>query len=147
MLKREIRPACEALKKIRMPKLSNKDVRNTLIKNHLFLLGQARKFDQAVQDLRTAHLGPFDEKLQEINEKQVQLNSETDEKKRKELIDEINSHTDVLDAINAFNKAVVDLENEEVEIEKIDGNAFVEDYGQLDDYDSAVVEALFPMFK
>ena len=147
MKKREIKPALEALKKIRMPKIEDKDVRNKLIKAHLFLLGQFRKFNEAVEDLRTVHLGDYVEKIQEINEKQVQLNSETDEKKRKKLIDEINSYTDVLSAINAFNKDVIDLENEDVDIEKISGSSFVDEYGKMEDYDASVMEALFPMFE
>ena len=146
MKKKEIKPALNALKTIKMPRIEDRDLRNAIIKNHLFLLGQGKKFDAAVEDLRSVHIGPYDQELQEVQAMQNQLNQETDAGKRKELVEKINSHTDLLEAINAFNKAVMDLENEEVEVSLIDGEKFAEEYGKQD-YDANVVEALFPMFK
>ena len=145
MKKREIKPALNALRTVKMPKIEDKDLRNALIKNHLFLLGQGKKYDAAIEDLRVAHLGPYDAELKEVQEMQNQLNQETDAAKKKELVEKINSHTDLLEAINGFNKAINDLDNEEVDVPSIDGEKFAEEYGKQD-YDANVVEALFPMF-
>lgn len=147
MIKAEIKPALAALKKIHMPEIENKDLRNKIIKNHLFLLGQAKKYNEAIDDLRTVHLGAYEEELMAVQLLQNQLNNEKDSSKAQELAKEINSHTKLLEAINAFNKAVFDLDREEVEITKIDGAAFAEEYGNQADYDMGVVEALFPMFE
>lgn len=146
MKKREIKPALNALRTVKMPKIEDKDLRNALIKNHLFLLGQGKKYDAAIEDLRVAHLGPYDAELKEVQEMQNQLNQESDAAKRKELVEKINSHTDLLEAINGFNKAINDLDNEEVDVPSIDGEKFAEEYGKQD-YDCGVIEALFPMFK
>lgn len=145
MKKREIKSVLAALKSIKMPKIEDHDLRNAIIKNHIFLLGQAKKYESSVEDLRTAHLGPYEEELSNVQLKQVELASEKDESKRKALVDEINSHTDLLEAINGFNKAVADLDNEDVEITLIDPEKFAEEYAKQD-YDMNVVEALAPMF-
>ena len=146
MKKKEIKAALDALKKVRMPKIEDKELRNALIKNHLFLLGQNKKYEQDIEDLRTAHLGPYDETLQEIQELQNKLQTETDKTKANEIVAEINSHTEVLEAINGFNKAVMDLGNEDVELTLVSGDKFCEEY-QNQDYDMNVVEALYPMFE
>lgn len=145
MKKHEIKAALEALKKIKMPKLDDKDLRNTIIKNHLYLLGQQKKYEQDIEDMRTAHLGPYDEETQKVQELQQKLQVETDRVKAKEIADEINSYKEFFEAVAAFNKAADEKGKEEVEITLISADKFTEEY-MKQDYDCSVVEALYPMF-
>ena len=146
MKKAEISNVLSALKKVRMPKISDKEVRNALIKNHLFLLGQGKKYDEEIEKLRTVHLGSYEKELAEVQELQFKMQQEQDAEKKQKMVEEINSHTDLLQAINSFNKAVYDLGEEKIEISKINGEKFAEEYGEQD-YDPAVVEALYVMFE
>ena len=145
MKKFQMKSTLEAMKKVRIHKFEDKDTKNTFIENHFHLLGQQKKYEEAIESLRTAHLGPYESELQEVNELQAELQKETEAAKRQEIVDKINSKTELLDAINGFNKAVNDLGNEEVEIAYIDAKKFQEDY-MKQEYDLEVVEALFPMF-
>lgn len=146
MKKIEIRNALNALKKIKMPKIEDKDLRNAIIKDHFALLGESKKYDAAVEDFRTAYLGAYEAELAEVQKLQDSIRTEADPQKQKSIADEINSHKELFDAIHAFEKAVDDLGKETVEVELIEGEKFIEEY-QKQDYDFTVVEALYPMFK
>lgn len=146
MKKSEIRGVLAALKQIKMPKIEDKAFRNDLITDHLFLLGEQKRFDAKVKDLDTAHLGAYEEERNQVADLQQKLQMETDPEKKKALVDEINSHKELYKAIMAFNKAVADLSEEEVKVPvTFDGMKFIEALsGQ--DYDLGLVEAVFPMF-
>ena len=147
MKKNEIKVVIEALKRIKMPKIEDKELRNVIIKNHLVLLGAYKQYESDIEDLRIAHLGNYEDELKKVQELQSSLQIETDREKIKSLVEEINSHKDLREAMDGFNKAVNDLGNETVDkITAIPADKFVEEYGKQD-YDMGVVEAIFPLFE
>jgi len=146
MKKSEIRPALAALKSVKMAKIEDKDFRNSLITDHVFLLGQQKALEAQAKDLETAHLGAYEEERNKVAELQQNLQAESDPAKQKALAAEINSHKELFSAVVAYNKAVEALASETVELPKpISSDAFIKGMeGQ--DYDLALVEAVFPMF-
>lgn len=146
MKKKEIKPALDAIKTIRMPLIENKELRNALINIHLFLLKEQKKLEMELQDLQTVHLAPYEKERNRIGELQQQLAAEKEPAKKQAIIDEINSFTELLAAINAFNKDQYDKLEEDVEIKPVSLDRFVEEY-QKQDYEPSVVEALYPLFE
>ena len=146
MKKSEIRPALNALKGIRMPKIEDKEFRNALISDHIYLLGEQKRFEDDIKDLETAHLGAYEEERNKVADLQQRLQAEKDPEKRQALTDEINSHEELFKAIVAYNKAVEALACEEVQLPSpIKADDFVAGMeGQ--DYDLSLIEAVFPMF-
>lgn len=148
MKKREIKPALEALKKIRMPKIEDKALRNGIIKDHLAMLSAQRKLDDDLRDLDTSHFADLDEDREEVARLQEKLQlaiGSKDHKKAVEYSSEIAEHADYLAAVKAYNKDVAELMEQEVEIAGIPMEAFIEEF-QKQDYDCGIVEALYPMF-
>lgn len=145
MQNREISRVLGACKKIRMPKIDDKDFRNLLIKDHLILLGKNKKYEQELENLRTVHLGAYDKEIDRLQELQNQLQTETDRAKQAEIVREINSMKEVREAISAMNKAQDELGKAEVEgITLIDAVKFTEEL-QKQDYDFGIVEDIFPL--
>lgn len=144
MKKKEIQLALNALKQIKMPKIEDKAIRNAIISNHLKLLGLSRKFNADFEDMRTVFLAQYEEEQTVVQKLQAELLQTSDKARREELVKTIESHKDYLEAVKDFNDKAAKLGEEEVEIEVIDGSKFVEEY-QKQDYDLAVVEALYPM--
>ena len=146
MKKSEIRPALDALKGVRMPKIEDKAFRNALISDHIFLLGEQKKLEADAKDLEIAHLGAYEDERNKVAELQQKLQAEKDPEKRQALTDEINSHEELFKAIVAYNREVNDLASQEIQIPRpIRADDFVAAMeGQ--DYDLSLVEAVFPMF-
>ena len=134
-----------ACKKIRMPKIEDKELRNQIIKDHLILLGKNKKYEQELENLRTVHLGAYDKQIEKLQELQNQLQTETDRAKQAEIVREINAMTEVRDAISPLNKAQDELGKKEVKgITLIDAVKFTEEL-QKQDYDCGIVEDIFPL--
>ena len=126
MKKDEIRTALDALRKIKMPKIEDKDFRNLLIDLHYNLYKLGKKVDADIEALRAAHLASY----------------EDDIAKMKGLPE---PGTELFEAITGYDKALNALLAEDVEIPAIDGDKFVSEY-RKQDYDASVVEGLFPLF-
>lgn len=140
----QIQPMLAAIKSIKMPKIEDKDVRNAVIKAHFFLLAKSKKLEAEIADLRTVHLGAYESDLAEVQALQLKMQQEPDPKKKQEIAEEIDNHKDLLEAINAFNKAINEKNDEELDVPMVNGEKFVEEYSKQD-YDPAVVEALLPI--
>lgn len=145
MKKKEIKTALEALKTIKMPKIEDKELRNGIISDHFKLLGEQKKYEVDIENLRTAHLGAFEDEQREIQELNQELQTELDRVKQVELAKKINSHKEYAKAVVDFSKAVEDLGNEEVEIKGIPHEKFMEEI-QKQDFELGLIEALYPMF-
>lgn len=137
--------ALEALKKIKMPAIENKELRNGIITDHLKLVRENKKYEEKIKELDTVHLGAYEEERKEVADLQRDLQAEKDVAKQVELAKKIESHKDLFDAIKAYNKAVEEITNEEVEIAGIPEAAFLEEI-QKQDFDLGQIEALEPMF-
>ena len=145
MKKKNIRTALDALKTIKMPKIEDKALRNGIINDHYTLLKEWDRYERDAKNLETVHLAPFEEERQKVGELQQKLQTCTDRKEQLALVQEINSHEDLLKAINDHNKAVADLGEEEVEIKGIDHDKFMEEIAKQD-FNLGLIEALYPMF-
>lgn len=145
MKKREMKAALEALKKIRMPAIKDKALRNRIITDHLALLRAQKKYEANVLDLETVHLGSYAEERDVISELRQKLLASTDAEEQKRLAAEINGHTELLAAARSYNKAVDALGDEEVPVAGIPEAPFLEAI-QEQDFDLAMIEALEPMF-
>ena len=146
MKKREIRPALDALKTIKMPLIEDKELRNLIIRDHFQLLGEQKRYSSDFEDARTATLSGYEKDQEEVVKLDAQLRGETDAEKQKAIIAEIEKHKGYLDAVKMFNETAAKMGEEEVEIEHIDADKFIAEY-QKQDYDMGVVEALYPLFK
>ena len=147
MKKNQIHAVLLALKTIRMPMIEDKDIRAALIKIHFFLLGQSKKLDADMDDIRAVHLGAYEDELRAVYELAARMVAESDQDKKNALYEEINGHTELLAAMNAFNKANTEKGEEAIELPcLINGEKFVEEYSNKQDYDPSVVEALYPLF-
>lgn len=145
MKKKEIPSALEALKKIKMPAIENKELRNGIITDHLKLVRENKKYEEKVKELDTVHLGAYEDERKEVADLQRDLQAEKDVAKQVELAKKIEGHKDLFDAIKSYNKAVEEIANEEVEIGGIPEAAFLEEI-QKQDFDLGQIEALEPMF-
>lgn len=145
MKKSEIKPALNALKTIKMPKIEDKDLRNTIIKDHMALLGESRKLEAKIDDLRSAHLGALADEQKVVNDLREELRTAIESHEAARIFKEIQSHKDYLDAEAALIKAINDLYAEEVEVTPVDSEKFLEEI-QKQDYDLGLIEAIYPMF-
>lgn len=145
MKRREIRPALDALRTVKMTQIEDKELRNRVISDHLKLLGEQRKFDSEVDDLRTVFLDSYKKEQDIVQRLNERLRAEKDLARQKDLAGEINQHSKYLDAVKEYNERIDELGNIEIEIEPIDMEKFIAEY-QKQDYDMGVVEALYPMF-
>ena len=145
MKKKQIRAALDALKTIKMPKIEDKALRNGIINDHYTLLKEWDRYERDAKILETVHLGPFEEELKEIGKLQQKLQTSTDRKEQLDLVQEINDHEDLIKATNDHKKAVEDLGEEEVEINGIDHDKFMEEIAKQD-FNLGLIEALYPMF-
>jgi len=145
MKKKELKAALDALKQIKLPKIEDKELKNAIIKDHFAMLGAYKKFEDDIQNCQTVHLEPYKEERAEVEALQQKLNSETEQEKKQAIINEIESHTDLIKAIGEFNEAVNKLAEEEVEITPLDHSKFMEAMDSQD-FGLDVIESLFPMF-
>ena len=146
MKKKEIRPALEALKKIKMPAIEDKALRNGVITTHLALLKEQRKYEKEIADYEEAHLGSYAEEREELGKIQREMAATKDREKREDLAKKYNSHTGLFDAWEAFNKAADALGDECVDVPTIPQDAFIEQI-QKQDFDLGQIEALYPLFE
>ena len=147
MKRSEIKPALDALKEIKMPKIEDKALRADLIANHFALLDAGRKLDAMVEDKRTVFTEAYKEEAQVIQDLQNKFNESEDAEEKKAIAKDINSHKDYLKAINDFNEEVGKLYAEEVSgLKPIDREKFMAEAEKMDNFKLSWVEALYPMF-
>lgn len=146
MRKSEIKPALEVLKRIKMPKIEDKALRNRIIDDHFILLAEQKKFEEANNDDQTVRLAGFEEDQQAIKELQDKFNLAENDAERRVINREILTHKDYFKAVEDLNKALNDRAKEEVKgLKKVDREKFMEEI-QKQDFDLGMVEALYPLF-
>lgn len=145
MKKREIKNVIDGLKKVKIAKLEDKALRTVVFKVFMKLLGEQRKFEEKFEDLKTVFLSTHKEEQGKVASLQQQLDIETDRVKAAEIAREINSHKDYRDALKALNEKIEALGNEEIKIESIDMDKFMEEY-QKQDMELSTIEEIYPLF-
>lgn len=126
MNKRDLQPALDALKTIKMPKIESKELRAALIRLHFALLGEWRKFTSGIEDLRTVYLGAYRDEIAEVAPlEQEMMNPATSDARKLEIAKVLRSHTDLQVAIKTFNAECEKLAGCPVEVASIDSTAFL----------------------
>ena len=144
MKKKEIAPALEALKKVKIMQIGDNKLRNSVISVHIRLLCEQRNYSTAVEDARKAFLSSYGDEEQEVMLLDSKLRGETDRSKQNAIANEIASHAEYLNAVKEFNKRVGAMGDEDVDAQ-LPAEEFMKFMEQ--DYDCGVVEALFPLLK
>ena len=145
MKKREIRQALDALKNIKMPKIEDKVLRNKLIRIHLKLLAEFKKYDSDLEDARIVFLSAYKEEADEVGKLQNKLQTEYDRIRQAELAEKIAAHSDYLEAVKAVNDKADAMGREEIELEPVSLDDFLPEY-EKQGYDPAIIEGLYPIF-
>ena len=144
MKKKEIAAALDALRKIKIMQIEDKEIRNAIISNHLKLIGIYRKYNEEFEDARTAFLSSYGKEQNEVMKLDNELKSSKDPDRQEDILKKIDSYKGYLEAVKEFNEKVSSMGEEEVELIPVGADKFVEEY-QKQDYDMSVVEALYPM--
>ena len=142
--KRELKPISEGLKAVKIAKLEDKSMRNSVFKIFMKVLGELKKYDSEFEDLKTVFLSAYKGEQDKVMELQNKLNTETDRSKQAEIAREINSHTDYLNAVKELNEKAEALGNEEVKFETFDSEKFIEEL-QKQECELETIERLFPL--
>lgn len=147
MKKAEIKPALESLKKIKINKFEDKQLKNDLIDDHFALLDAGKKVDAAVEAKRTVFLESYKDEEQAVQDLQTKMNEAATREEQIALAKELREkHAGYLDAVKDFNENVNTLYAEEVAgLKPIDRQKFMEEIGKQD-FDLGMVEALYPLF-
>lgn len=146
MIKSEIKAALEALKKIKMQKIKNKDLRNLLIEDHFTLLKVGRRTETKLEDIRKVMMAPYEEDQEKILNLQKEYQGAESDADRRRINREINEFTEYDKASRDYFKKVEEVNKEEIKgLKKIDRQAFMEAI-EDQDYTLEWVEALYPLF-
>lgn len=146
MKRNEINAALNSLRRIKMPKIEDKSLRNDLINNHYTLFDAGQKFDAAVDREREVILGAYKEDQQKLEEIQRELQASAPGNEQRELLKQANGFGDYYKAVAKFNEKVDEIGNVEVTgLKKIDRDKFMDEI-QKQEFDLAMIEGLYPMF-
>lgn len=147
MKKKDIRPALDALKPIKLQKIEDKALRGRIVKTHVALVSAKNQLEADQKALEEAHLGAYEKEREEVSQLQQDLQAETDVKRQKELLREINGHKELFGAIREYNKAYEKFLGEDVpEIPLLKQKEFIDAIVEKQDLDLGAIEALYPLF-
>ena len=144
MKKQEMKAALDALKRIKMPAISDKALRNGIITTHLALLKAQRAYEKEVADLEAAMLGAYADDREAIGKLQREMNAEKDAAKKEAIAAKINAYTELYEAWEAYTRALGKLGAEEVAVAGIPSEPFIAEI-QKQDFDLGQIEAIYPL--
>lgn len=146
MKKSEIKPALEALKKIKMPKIEDKELRNLIIEDHFTLLSLSRRTETKLEDARKVAFADLEEDQRAIEELNRKFQGAETDEERRAINREINSHEDYFKALEEYRKLIEKENEKEVKgLTKIDRTKFMKELDKQD-YTLELVEGLYPLF-
>ena len=144
MKKQEMKAALDALKRIKMPAIADKPLRNCIITTHLALLKEQRRYEKEAADLEAAMLGAYADDREAIGKLQRELSAEKDAAKKEAIAAKINAYTDLYEAWESYTRALNKLGAEEVEVAGIPQQPFISEI-QKQDFDLGQIEAIYPL--
>ena len=150
MKKIQVRASLEALKTIKMAKIENKTIRNTLIKDHMALLDEQDRIDRDLRKLETAMLSGYKpEQRKALADRQDAVSVEPDAAKRAEMSRAILvDFSDLLAAQRAYNREAVRMSDKPVtcKLDLLPRDAML---AELDaqDFDFALLENIYPLLE
>lgn len=146
MKKSEISAALNALKRIKMPKVEDKALRNDLINNHYTIYDVGVKFDKAVDREKEIILGAYKDDEQMFSDLQREFQAAAPGEEQREIAKKILGMKAYEAAVRQFNEKVNELGKEEVKgLKRIDREKFMEEIAKQD-FDLSMVEGLYPLF-
>lgn len=143
----EIKPAIEALRKINLSSIKDQAVKNQLLNLSLELLSADRNLQLRIDDTKTAILSPVQSSIDEITRLKERASREKDEVKRKEIFDEIESHTEVIEPSTLLNQKINEALQEESTVKGLKKDDFLAAISELNGIDFSVIEGLFPVLE
>ncbi len=147
MKKKDIRPALDALKPIKLQKIEDKALRGRIIKTHVALVAAKNQLEEDQKALEEAHLGAYEKEREEVAQLQQDLQAESDPKLQKEILGKINGHKELFGAIREYNKAYEKFLSEDVpDIPLLKQKEFIDSIVEKQDLDLGAIEALYPLF-
>lgn len=147
MQKSEIHAALESLRKIKMPKIEDKSLRNDLIKDHYKIYDVGLKYDKAVDREKEVILGSFKDDEQKIDDLRRELQAATPGEEQREIAKQLLGFKAYETAVKKFNDKVDELGKETIKgLVKIDREKFMDEI-QKQDFDLSMVEGLYPLFE
>lgn len=114
MKKAEINPALAALRKVRLDKVEDKDLRTRMVDNTIALARAARVLDDEIKDAFSV-LASYKDDEGKVEELRSQLLASTDPVEQKNLARELNGHTAYFAAQRAFTERQDEILRQEVE--------------------------------
>lgn len=117
------------LNTIKISKISDKEVRNAIISNHLAMYKIAKEHNEEIQEVQKKLFEGKEAEIQELNDLRQQYKEETDNLKKQDLVFRIsNECSDILALEKEFNDMFVESLNTEinVNIKKVSQEKFVE---------------------
>lgn len=143
--KKHVRQVLDALKPLKLQKISDTKFRKTIVNNYVTLSMEWNRIQEEEKALREAHLGALEEDRDEVVKLQQELQLEKNTEKQLEILRSINKKKAVLDAMRNLGKDIDEYENQEIEIAGIPQDKLIEAV-QAQDFDLGVIEILFPVF-
>jgi hypothetical protein len=147
MQKNEIHAALESLKKIKMPKIEDKSLRNDLIKDHYAIYDAGLKFDKAIEREKDVLLGAHKDDEQQISDLQREMQAALPGEEQREIAKKLLGFKAYEAAVRNFNEKAKELGKEEIKgLVKIDREKFMAEI-EKQDFDLAMIEGLYPLFE
>ena len=147
MKKSEIRVALDALKKLKLPKIEDKEMRNNIISIHFFLLKAQKELDSAIADAEKDYLDPYKDELRDISELQQKALLAKSQDEAMSYRREVQEHEDCNRAVASYNAEVTKILAEEIELPaKINHDSFIKNM-ENQDMGLDIQEALYPLFE
>ena len=143
--KKQIRPALDALRSIKLQKVKDTKMRKAIVGTYVDLTAAWHEFESKRKAIEEAQLDAYSDEREEVGRLQQELQVETDRFRRKDLLSEINGHKELFAAVRDYNRDIDTLGNEEVEISGISKEKFlaaIEDQ----EYDLGILEAIHPLY-
>ncbi len=124
MKKSDINSVLPALRKVRLDKVDDKDLRKLLVDDTIALARAERILADEIEDARSV-MGAYKEEAQEVERLRSQLLTSADAEEQKQIAREINGHTAYFAAQRAFTERQEEILRQEVEgVQPIDLDTF-----------------------
>lgn len=146
MKKSDIKAALEALRPIKVNKITDAGIKAVVIEDALLLAAAGRELDQQIQAAQEVFLGAYKEEAEEIERLRADLVS-ADPEEQKPIAREINSHKDYFAAQREYAKKQDEILDGELSgLKKIDRERFVKSLEKQENLTLSQLEALYPLF-
>ena len=147
MKKSDIKAVLEALRPIKVNKITDAGLKAVVIEDALQLAAAGRELDQQIKDAQEVILGAYKEESEEIESLRAELITESDPAAQKEIAREINGHKEFFAAQRDFTKKQEEILDADLAgLKRIDDKRLVKSLEKQEDLTLSQLEALYPLF-